>query len=981
MRLEAWTRSAMLLGVVLTGCLKEADDSDEVGSTAGAVSVTWQNLVGVSASGNSLTKTAPESRWNAGASSVETLAEDGYVEFTTAENTSLKMAGLSAGDNGASYKDIDYAIFLKGNGVVAVYEAGVLRIRNATTYAAGDLFRVDSTGGVVTYAKNGTVFYTSSIPAPASLGVDTSLYTPGATIDNVVLVSTDYWQNAVGVSHPPHELTKTDPLAAWNAGAASVQQIAGDGYVEFTSAENTTQKMAGLSHGDSARSYKDIDFAVYLRGNRTVGIYEDGIARGSNFTTYAPGDVFRVEAAGGVVTYSKNGVPFFTSPTAPTFPLLVDTSLYTPGATIKAVALAELPPPALDPPPCAAIEPTGNVLLDLGHDEEYVRTVRRSGTRVLSQDRIGHWNLSDTAARTRVLSGDNGVRFEDRPYRVDMAGGTVLIQTASSIELRAASDGHLLTTISTTAEPVGLASDGSYAWGQSASGLFAWSASGQLLVSQGGNYASAKVFAAPGQLRIALGPAGASVIQRVSTADNTSTTTAAFAGTFHSWFLDGERFLTAASSAVRVYTKDAVSEQLISLTSLSRLAGTGDYFWIVPYLTSGGNTVQIYRVGATTPVASYPLYVGYPLASGHHLALEPPFDEIDTSTNLVDIVDLRGPSPVRTRHPLPVNADELAFGADPTGGWAIGNRYGVVFDSDNLAAPDGPVPLTCGAVKSISGSATGLIAVATMSGQILVIDLASGGRTLRRVLRRQSDKLEMSSDGTVLAARGDLFQAQYAIDSSVRILQLPGGELIHEWDDPYSVQPDFTIARGGTRLGRIRPPNVIVTDLTGSATFAQVTASPAPPMLLNPSGTHFALDDDQTPDAGTLVYEGSTLVGAASGAAHGWIDDSHLLVERYGYDNLGNVVPIGTDICDASGVVLSTLAQTIPLAGPPQLRALGATAVYVPQWNRIYSLLDGSVLWSSSVPFRQYDGRRIADVAGDQVVFLVARLVYMETPP
>jgi len=280
---------------------------------------------------------------NAGAVSVQTLAGDGYVEFTTGEATTAKMAGLSVGDSGQAYGDIDFAIHLKATGRVGVYEGGVLRGGNFTTYVAGDLFRIEAKAGVVTYARNGAVFYTSALAPSFPLGVDTSFYTPGSTINDVNLVSTSlHWQNAVGVNATGNDLTKTASGTLWNAGASSVEYLEGDGFVEFTAGDNTTARMAGLGNGDTGVNYADIEYAIYLKANGMVSVYESGTVVAGNVASYLPGDTFRVEVSGGVVTYSMNGgVPFYTSAVAPTFPLRVDTSLNTPGATINDVALVE----------------------------------------------------------------------------------------------------------------------------------------------------------------------------------------------------------------------------------------------------------------------------------------------------------------------------------------------------------------------------------------------------------------------------------------------------------------------------------------------------------------------------------------------------------------------------------------------------------------------------------------------------------------
>jgi hypothetical protein len=327
--------------LLIAGCVDVAHE--EVGTTQGQVAVTWTNLVGVTASGNDLTKVAGTSAWDAGAVSVETLAADGYVEFTVGAVGDRLAAGLSNGDGGQSFADIDFAIRLGAGGAVQVVESGILR-GSFGSFAPGDRFRVEADNGLVTYSRSGEApFYTSTVgPAVPPLEVDTAFYTPGATLSDVELVATELtWQNAVGVAISGDSLTKTGETAGWNAGTSSLQTLGGDGFVEFVVADNTTAKAAGLSSGDGGQDYADIDYALQLTSNGVVRVTEGGVVRGS-FGSYLGGDRFRVEVAGGVVSYSRNGgAPFYTSAVAPSFPLLVDTSFSTPGATITELALVE----------------------------------------------------------------------------------------------------------------------------------------------------------------------------------------------------------------------------------------------------------------------------------------------------------------------------------------------------------------------------------------------------------------------------------------------------------------------------------------------------------------------------------------------------------------------------------------------------------------------------------------------------------------
>lgn len=334
---------ALLVAVgVLIGGSNCAHELDDVGQQSAALTaVTWQNVVGVTPSANDLVKTGAAG-WNAGASSVESISGDGAVEFSTSESTTNKMVGLSNGDSNASYAEIDFALYLRANRDIRVFENGADR-GVVGTYNAGDLFRVEVTGTTVTYYKNGSLLYTSMDTPTFPLLADTSLHTTGATVDNVELGTTitTFWQNEVGVSTVGNDMAKTGG-AGWNAGASTTDSLTTDGYAEFTSAEANTAKMAGLSNGDATRSYTEIDFAFYLRTNGQLQVYENGVNRGL-VGTYVAGDVLRVEVNGTTVTYLKNGSLLYTSLDTPTLPLLLDTSLYTTGATIDDVAVVETP--------------------------------------------------------------------------------------------------------------------------------------------------------------------------------------------------------------------------------------------------------------------------------------------------------------------------------------------------------------------------------------------------------------------------------------------------------------------------------------------------------------------------------------------------------------------------------------------------------------------------------------------------------------
>ena len=147
------------------------------------VDVTWLNLVGVTANGNTITKTALTGWGNAGAASSQTFSGDGGLEFLATETNTYRMCGLSDSNPDANFTSIDYAVYLASGGAVYVYENGTSR-GTFGTYQSGDRFSVERTGSTVVYKKNGTTFYTSTVASSGTLMADAAIHTTGGTVSD-----------------------------------------------------------------------------------------------------------------------------------------------------------------------------------------------------------------------------------------------------------------------------------------------------------------------------------------------------------------------------------------------------------------------------------------------------------------------------------------------------------------------------------------------------------------------------------------------------------------------------------------------------------------------------------------------------------------------------------------------------------------------------------------------------------------------------
>src|SRR5439155_16443523 len=103
--------------------------------------VGWTSLVNVTATSNSIQKTAGcDGCEDAGAVSIQKIASgDGYVKFTATETNTQRYAGLSHGSATTTVNELVFGLALRA-GYAEVRESDVYRAD--VPYVAGDVFRI-----------------------------------------------------------------------------------------------------------------------------------------------------------------------------------------------------------------------------------------------------------------------------------------------------------------------------------------------------------------------------------------------------------------------------------------------------------------------------------------------------------------------------------------------------------------------------------------------------------------------------------------------------------------------------------------------------------------------------------------------------------------------------------------------------------------------------------------------------------------------
>ena len=625
-----------------------------------------------------------------------------------------------------------------------------------------------------------------------------------------------------------------------------------------------------------------------------------------------------------------------------------------------------------------SIAVSSGTLLELGH-ANYINAIRYDGSRILSRDGRGVWALWNVATGEQLASGSATCPF-DCNLSLALAGNTALIASDTGILVRAASDGAALWD---TTLPPGtwwaLASDGSYVATGDNSALTVRTRTGTQLFQIAGDFAGARAFAAPTELRLANAPAGSSVIQQVAVPAGTSTNSAAFSGSFHSWFTDGARFFANLGTSVWVYSADGTQQGAGNLGTVNALGGSGDRMWI----RGGDNSLVVYSFGpGFTQLADFALP---PLAanfqpSGSTLGV---FIGNSSSMGIVDLAPATPTFAIVTPPVSIVSAYAATSASDPV----FGNQNGVLVRDVAGATP--PQTFARGRVRSIAGSTT-RFAISFASGDVHYYDANS--RAVQGVIeipppsaagfyRIPAARLQLSRDGNTLAV-GTI--SDDGLESSVALYALPSETLLNVFT--FSAPEElinFSMSGSGNALSFLSATQpgapirtVQLVEADGMVLYTNATHAGNAPVLSD-SGARaaFALHP-LTETSASRVIEGGALAGSFQGWAVDWLDEQRLIVNRFRVFPFGEFMFDGAQIVDPQGQVLATPA----LPRVDAFEVVSSDRIYAPQLNVVLDATNGNTIWSSAST-DAFPSERQGAVAGNNVVFTTGTRVRIEPYP
>ena len=151
------------------------------------------------------------------------------------------------------------------------------------------------------------------------------------------------WQNLTNAGVVGATLSKTGGSSGIpNAGATSLQSLAGDGSITLTLPATTAELFIGLVLGGAlVTDITQVPFAFHVYGTGAWDIRELNVYRTEG--AYSAGDTLTITIAGDQVKYQHNGVDVLTSPTArPVGALSADVVFWTVGGSVSNGDLTDL---------------------------------------------------------------------------------------------------------------------------------------------------------------------------------------------------------------------------------------------------------------------------------------------------------------------------------------------------------------------------------------------------------------------------------------------------------------------------------------------------------------------------------------------------------------------------------------------------------------------------------------------------------------
>jgi hypothetical protein len=305
------------------------------------------------ATSSSIEKVGGSSAWDSDCYSLETFSNGVILTWKAAQTNKNIIMGLNSDPTtNQSYTSIDYAMQMRADGLVDIYESGVL-VGSAGSYTTNSQFAIIFDQTTLRYMIDGVIKRAVFLIGPRTLFLDSSFNDPGGKVLSVNMAPTSPTPVAAfqliargNCQYQNGMIQKVGGSGAWNSDCYSPQLFnACSLKFRFPQHPSIANCLIGLNSDPTTdQNYTSLDYAFELYTadgtNYSYYIYESGVnVVGS--TAASANDRYEVRYDGQWVRYYRNNT-VVRQVFDPGRQFAMDSSFFEPGTTVVDVEFGVL---------------------------------------------------------------------------------------------------------------------------------------------------------------------------------------------------------------------------------------------------------------------------------------------------------------------------------------------------------------------------------------------------------------------------------------------------------------------------------------------------------------------------------------------------------------------------------------------------------------------------------------------------------------
>jgi hypothetical protein len=362
------------------------------------------------------------------------------------------------------------------------------------------------------------------------------------------------------------------------------------------------------------------------------------------------------------------------------------------------------------------------------------------------------------------------------------------------------------------------------------------------------------------------------MIYKCSFSDNLENFVGSFVGTFKSWFLGGQYFLTTQGSIIRIYDNNSVFVKMLESTTTT-MGGSGSYFWL------GLDSLNLYQLNSGV-VCKYSIANSTIFPSNKRISI---ISSVATDSFNVSVINLEESAPSSIKYKI-AGKNSSNYYSDQSGNWATTDGLGNVNCGKLPSIQSNILRQNLGKIKTYYANNNGYCVVLTMFETALVfhfngevvdkidtIKINNGIGTID--LSINSCQIKLTSDGKYLA---------YGNARCLFVYEVASGKLIRRWSyNDNNELLNFDLSNDDSKIIKtLQNYQGITTNIQSSlqssdSTWIGVSGDANP--TFSPSGKYLTLTSAYSNGGILKIYKDGIIFNSIASnytTAGGWVTNS-----------------------------------------------------------------------------------------------------------